>query len=80
MKHCLQYAIVDTSPEYEVYNTEKLSDEEIIKKVPWFAKSSNVSRFNRCPICEVWTTSGGKIRQDINCPAIWENKGLIKKI
>ena len=68
--HCVQYAVLSYGNDSTVvYDTEKLTDEQIFSSVhPRYGKS--VSRYNRCPNCDDWTTSEGKLRTELDCPAV----------
>lgn len=69
--HCIQYALVGHLSK-AVYNTENLTDDEIIAKSPLLGlvRGDRIERFNRCPTCETWTMTGGKLRENIDCPAV----------
>lgn len=62
MRHCIQYALVGGRT---VYNTEHTTDEQLAG-----GDTCAVHRFNRCPLCEEWTTYNGKLREDVRCPAV----------
>ena len=71
MPHCIQYACVGY-PGYSVYDTLNLTDDEIIAKNPLLGlrKGDRIERFNRCPVCESWTMERGRLRENIDCPAV----------
>lgn len=72
MVHCLQYASVGRSERIDVYGTERMTDDEILAEV---AKCgvlpipATITRYDRCPECEVWTRVAGQPRS-IDCPAL----------
>ena len=68
MKHTTQYAVVGTRGNV-AFDSALLSDAECRQKAHGRAKDT-VERFNRCPVCEEWTTHGGVLRTDLECPAV----------
>jgi len=84
-EHCIQYAVIssyDMLVSVPLLNTDKLSDSDIFKSLkhhPLLLKVKTglkVARLNRCPVCEEYTTSGGELRKDIECPAISHRLGM----
>lgn len=73
--HTIQYSLVGYSLR-RVNDTENMSDEEVVaaaRRIYWRAPIRGwpeVRRFDRCPTCEAWTRTGGKLRKEINCPAV----------
>jgi hypothetical protein len=66
--HMVQYCLVGDSAAF-VGRTERLTDAEVRAAASCPATAS-VERFNRCPVCEAWTTEAGRLRREIDCPAI----------
>jgi hypothetical protein len=52
-----------------VPDTLGLSDSEVRARAPALSRT-RVERFNRCPVCEAWTITGGRLRAEIDCPAV----------
>lgn len=69
--HCVQYAIVGGHE--IVLDTAQLTDEQIQIICGY---TGIIERFNRCPECEVWTTTVAngslRLRTVIDCPAVQE--------
>lgn len=80
--HCIQYAVIGDGFRPVVYNTENLTDEQVRDKIKGDQLTygllpipATVTRYNRCPECEVWTTAGGKLRRGLKCPAVKQKAG-----
>jgi len=66
IKHCTQYSICGG---VTIFGTARLSDGEVRAAAKRDLVNS-VERFDRCPVCEEWTTIGGQLRSDVDCPAV----------
>jgi len=73
MSHMIQYALVGWSGTF-VSDTASLTDDEVRQRASCFSRgidaSAQVERYDRCPVCEIWTRTGGKLRRDSDCPAV----------
>jgi hypothetical protein len=65
--HMIQYAVVGSRCVF-VADTDALPDEEVRRRAD--GASGMIERFNRCPECEVWTTTAGELRVGVECPAV----------
>ena len=68
VRHCIQYALVGFNLKF-VMGTENLDDDAVRQRAHGYSWE-RVDRYDRCPSCEVWTRSGGKLRTNIECPAV----------
>lgn len=68
MTHMIQYAFVGDTM---VPDTSGMNDDEVKARArKGGAAIGAVERYNRCPECEAWTTVAGRLRADLDCPAV----------
>ena len=65
--HCIQYAMVGESV---VHDTDIMSGDEISALLPRSLRNVSVHRYYRCPMCEEGTTIAGRLREEMDCPAV----------
>jgi hypothetical protein len=70
--HMVQYALVGPHSIF-IGQTENLTDEQIrerASRIQFVPTDATIERYNRCVECEEWTTFKGKLRKNLDCPAV----------
>lgn len=71
--HMTQYAFAG---DVLVHQTRGVSDEQVRERAAGLRMAGRaracgpVERYDRCPVCQAWTTYRGKLRPGIGCPAV----------
>jgi hypothetical protein len=67
----IQYALVGSLAIF-IPDTDRFTKDEILEraKAKGAGSGSHIFRYDRCPACEAWTKSYGRLREEIDCPAV----------